>query len=205
MSDPTSVPAPLPGDPGYRDHAAEMLARLPEQFRRKTDNPNHNEKLLLAVAEQVQSLETACQQALIQRTIDRSIGAQLDDIGELVGERRNGLDQETYRRRLRARVAVHRSKGTIEDVIRVTNLVVFDDAARIRIQPLPIAGVIVHVEGTVVSESVADTVLFEFLQATVAAGVRVILESGTTPPATRFAFDGAGPGYDAGFFIDSRG
>jgi hypothetical protein len=205
MSDPTSVPAPLPGDPGYRDHGAEMLARLPEQFRRKTDDPNHNEKLLLAIAEQIQSLETACQQVLTQRTIDRGIGVQLDDIGKLVGEPRNGLDQETYRRRVRARISVHRSKGTIEDVIRVTTLVVFDDAATILVQPLPIAGVVVHVDGAVVSEAVADTVLFEFLQATVAAGVRVILESGTTPPATRFAFDGTGPGYDAGFFIDSRG
>lgn len=35
MADPVPVPAPKPGDPDYRDHEAEMLARLPEQFKAK--------------------------------------------------------------------------------------------------------------------------------------------------------------------------
>ncbi len=31
----TPSPLPVPGDAGYRDHVAEMLARLPERYRRK--------------------------------------------------------------------------------------------------------------------------------------------------------------------------
>lgn len=32
---PLAVPAPQPGDPNYRDHAARALSRLLEQFKAK--------------------------------------------------------------------------------------------------------------------------------------------------------------------------
>lgn len=198
------VPAPIPGDANYRDHAAEMLARLPEQYRRKTDDPNNIEKLLTVIAGEFQAFEAAYQQVLTQRGIDNAIGQQLDDLGALVGEPRSGLDDETYRRRVRARISVHRSKGTFKDVITVTKLIVFDDAATIRVEPQNYATVVVHVEDVAVSNNVADAALFGFLQKTVAAGVRAILHTGTTDPSTWFGFDGA-PGYDDGFFTDSRG
>jgi hypothetical protein len=198
------VPAPQPGDLNYRDHAAEMLDRLPEQFKRKTDDPNNSEKLLIATAGEFQAFEKAYQQVKTQRTIDNAIGQQLDDLGALVGEPRNGLDDDTYRRRVRARITVHRSKGTLEDVVTVTKLIVSDGAAAIRVEPQRFATVVVHVENVAVSNTIADTALFSFLQRTVAACMRIILHSGTTAPATWFRLD-SGPGLDAGFFTDSRG
>lgn len=186
---------------GAPDHAVEAIDRLPEQFKGKTNI----EKLLSAINVSVQDLENAAQQVLLQRTIDNAVGAQLDAIGVIVGEARAGLDDETYRRRVRARISVHRSKGTVDDLIRVTDLVVFDDDATIRVQQTPVATVIIHVEGAIVSDELADTTLFSFLTATAAAGVRVVLHSRSVDPDTVFRFDGAGPGLDEGFFSDTRG
>lgn len=187
-----------------RDNAAEMIARLPEHFRRKTDDPNPMEKLLTACAGEVQALWTACKQVLLQRTVDNAIGQQLDDIGKLVGQERDGLDDDTFRRRVRARISVHRSKGTFEDVIRVTSLIIFDDNATIRVEQQSYATIVVHVENVSVSATIADSTLFGFLQAVVGAGMRVLLHSGTTSPSTWFRLD-TGPGLDSGIFTDSRG
>lgn len=203
MSTPVPIPAPQPGDPGYRDHAEQMLARLPEQFRREGNNIS---KILLALADPVQQLDAACKQALHQLDLDNAVGVHLDVRGKIVDELRNGLDDDTYRRRIRARIAVHRSKGTIEDIIRVTRLVVFADSARIRVLPQRNTSVVVRVEDAVVSEAVADAVLFGFLTKTVAAGVRIVLESSTVLSAESFSFDdAAGLGLDGGSFIDARG
>lgn len=206
MADPVAVAAPVPGDALYRDHAEQMLERLPDQFRSKTDATNNIAKMLTAISVPVQDLETACQQVLRQRSIDNAIGAQLDAIGRIVNEARGGADDDNYRRRVRARISVHRSKGGHEDLIKVTDLIVFDDDAYIHVIPQTPATVIVRVEDVAVSDSVADTVLFGFLQDTVATGVRVILESGSHSPEEWFTFDSTtAHGYDNGFFIDARG
>jgi hypothetical protein len=204
MADPVEVPAPQPGQPDYRDHIAEMLERLPEQFRSQTDSGNNIEQVISAIGSAVQDLEQALQQVLTQRSIENAVGAQLDAIGSIVKETRRGLDDETYRRRVRARIVANRSNGTLEDLIRVTDLVLLDDLAVIRVLPRPVANVIVRVEAVAVTNTLADAVLFEFLQHAAAAGVRVVLESGTAPPAQWFRLD-TGPGLDRGIFIDARG
>lgn len=165
---------------------------------------NNISLFLTAIGGSIQSFETAAQQVLTQRTIDTAVGQQLDEIGFLVGEPRSGLDDDTYRRRVRARISVHRSNGLVSDIIKVTALIVFDDASIIRVESQDVLTVVVHVENAVVSNPVADIALLAFLLKTVAASVRVILHSGTSLPATWFRLD-TGPGLDAGIFTDSRG
>lgn len=198
---------PQPGDARYRDHVAEMIARLPGQFRSKDDAQNNVEKFLTAVGGSVQDLWQAMQHVLLLRTIESANGAQLDVLGKIVKEPRNGLDDETYRRRVRARIAVHRSKGTVEDLIKVTELVLLDDAVLIRVVPEPVGSVVIHLENAAIADTIADTVLFGFLQAAAAAGVRVILHSGSADPADWFTLDTTSDSeaLDNSFFTDTRG
>lgn len=202
-----SFRVPEPGDARYRDHVAEMIARLPGQFRTKTDEPNRVERLLTALGGSVQDLWQVMQAVLLLRTIESAAGAQLDVLGRIVKERRDGLDDDTYRRRVRARIAVHRSRGTVEDLITITRLVVLVEGALIRVVVEAIASVVVHLENAAVTDAIADTVLFGFLQAAAAAGVRVILHSGSGDPAGWFTLDASdnARGLDNGLFTDTRG
>jgi hypothetical protein len=198
---------PGPGDARYRDHVAEMLARLPGQFRSKTDAPNNIERLLTVIGGSVQDLWQAMQQVLLLRAIESAMGAQLDVLGRIVKEPRNGLDDDTYRRRVRARIAVHRSRATFEDLITITKLVVLVEGALIRVVAEPIASVVIHLENAAVTDGVADTVLFSFLQAAVASGVRVILHSGSGDPTNWFTLDTSqdSQALDNSQFTDTRG
>lgn len=158
------------------------------------EEPNNITKLLTAICQAgIQPLESCLQQLLTQRSIDTAIGVNLDVIGAIVAQPRNGLDDDTYRRYCRANITAHRSKGRVEDLITVSDLIIFDDDAVITVQPQPVATVVVAILGVGISDDLA-LVLFTFLQRTVAVGVRLILQYST---ATPFQFD-VGPGFDDG-------
>ena len=53
-----------------------------------------------------------------QRWIDTAIGLQLDGCGEIVGELRQGRDDDAYREAIRFRVFVNISNGTPNDLMR---------------------------------------------------------------------------------------
>lgn len=165
---------------------------------------NKNEKLIANLATPFQSIETALQQLLTERSIDTAIGAQLDVIGRLVGQPRNGLDDETYRRYCRARIATNKSNGTIENLITVTELIVYDDDGYYEIDNQGVAAVVVRVQNLSITEELAD-VLIAFLKDTVSAGVRVILEYFETTPGNTFKWDTPGRGWDSGCpFFDAK-
>lgn len=166
------------------DHIAEALNRLPEQFR---SDPNVT-ALLSSLVGPCQALETALQDMLTKRGVDTAVGAQLDIVGKLVGQSRNGLDDETFRRYIRARISAHRSSGVVEDLIRITTLVLNDLGATLIVDQQGVAAVVVRIEDTTVDATVADAII-SFLRIAGAAGVRVILESSTVVPAEAFAFD----------------
>lgn len=167
------------------------------------DPRNNITKLLVALClGGVQPLEDALKQVLLQRTLELAVGFQLDAIGKIVGQPRNGQDDDTYRRFCRATIAAHRSRGTNEDVLKVLDLVVFDDDAHFKVTPQPHATVTVDIQDIAISADLALTIL-TFLRRTVSVGVRVILESSEAPPADWFRFD-TGPGFDISFFKDAR-
>lgn len=160
---------------------------------------NNTEKLVANLATPFQSLEAALQQLLTERSIDTAVGAQLDVIGRIVGQPRNSLDDETYRRYCRARIATNKSNGTIENLITVTNLVVYDDDAYYEIDNQGAAAVVVRINDISITADLANIVI-KFLQDTVSAGVRVILEYGISDPNNWFRLD-SGPGLDQGHFV----
>ena len=168
------------------DHVAEALARRPERMRAQA---NRSAYISLLVAP-VQDIEDALQQLLTQRSLDTAIGAQLDMLGALVGQVRISSDDGVQRRYVRARIAANRSRGTVEDLIRISPLVVDDVAASYVVERWAVASVIVRVEDVAVADEVA-TILAEYLRVAVGAGVRVILESSSAVPLGTFR--GASP------------
>jgi hypothetical protein len=196
---------PLGGDPlalsttsGGVDHVATALARLPEQFK----NKETIQKLVEIFIGPFVSLEAAFQQLLTERSIDTAIGVQLDVIGILVGERnRNGEIDALYRRRIKARVRTNRSSGLIEEYITITNMIVADENAYIRLERQNHLTLWVRVEDVAISHEVA-AILIAFLKDATPGGMRVILQYDTADPSSWFRFD-SGPGFDQGVLSTS--
>ncbi len=158
---------------------------------------NNIEKLVATLATPFQSLENALQQLLTERSIDTAAGAQLDVIGRIVGQPRNAMDDDDYRRYCRARIVTNRATGTIPELITVTELIVYDDDGYYEIDNQGTACVVLRIQNLVITAELAAIVL-EFLKDTVSAGVRVILEYQTAPVDTGFKWDTVGRGWDSG-------
>lgn len=157
---------------------------------------NNIEKLLAVLASPFQSVESCLQQLLSERSIDTAVGAQLDVLGKIVGQTRNGLDDDAYRRYVRARVATNKSTGIIEDLLKVTDLIVYDDAATYITKQEGTATLRLIISGIAITSTLAE-VVFEFAQDTVSAGVRIVVQWGESPVDELFQFDD-GPGFDQG-------
>jgi hypothetical protein len=136
---------------------------------------NNITKLITALVGPGQSVEDALQQLYSERRVDTAIGEQLDVLGRLVGQPRNGMVDDDYRRMIRARISVNRSKGTIADAITVSDLVIDDDAITYEVDNQGVAAYVVRLMGAPVTDTVA-ALLIAMLRDTAAGGVRPILE-----------------------------
>lgn len=155
------------------------------------------QRLIAALVGACQPLEQALMQLLLLRRVDTAEGAQLDVIGGLVGRARDGAADDVYRRRIRAQIATNASDGRTEDLIAITDLVVYDDDALARVETTGAAAVVVHVEGVALDMSIA-WILIEFLRRAVAAGVRVLLDTLTDTPDDSFTFEASVLGFPGG-------
>ncbi len=150
---------------------------------------NNISKFLTAlVSGGVQPIENALQALLLDRQVDTAIGAQLDVIGKIVGQARASLDDDTYRRYIRARITTNRADGVIEDLIKISDLVVFVDAATYQVDNQGVAAVVLRILGIATSEDLANVVI-DFLNDAISAGVRVILESSAESPSDWLIMD----------------
>lgn len=107
-----------------RDDHAETARRFVIQFFQ--GKPNF-EKILNAYAAQTQELENALFALCTERTVFKAVGAQLDVVGSLVGESRNGANDDIYRLRILARIIANASSGTNDDLVRATRLLLEAD------------------------------------------------------------------------------
>lgn len=181
------------------DHVALALGRLCEQFKGKPNIAS----LLTALVTPTQALESCLWQLLTLRRPLTASGAQLDLIGKLVGQARNGSSDSDYARFISARIATNNSKGRVEDLIAITKLVLNiativiivtrDGAATARVTTLNIA----------ITDTVA-AIVASFLQTAVAAGVRVVYQWSNVVPASTFTLD-IGPGLDVGNLSSALG
>jgi hypothetical protein len=167
--------------PGSLDHVAGALGRLLEQFKTK---PNVV-ALVSALVGTMQPLEAALWDLFTKRQLATAFGAQLDALGVIVGQPRNGLSDSDYARYLNARVAANASDGRIEDLISVTRLVLNDVATTITIARPGVAAVEVIVTGDLIADALAAIVI-SFLRDARDAGIRLVLRTQPALDATTY-------------------
>lgn len=166
------------------DHGAEAIDRLPQFLK---DKPNLA-AWLEVLCGPIQRIEDALIQLLTERAVDTAIGDQLDDLGTIVGQRRDGLADDDFRRYIRARIAANRACGLTDELLRIVRLIVDDSGATIRLTPSYPAAVVIRVSMIPVDVELAST-LVSFLRDAASAGVRLVLEWSELPEADLFYWD----------------
>ncbi len=181
------------------DHTAAALARLPQQFK---DKPKLA-AFISALVDPIQDLENAMWQLLTERAISTAVGAQLNAIGLIVNQPRIGLSDDAYRRYLRARIAVNRSDGVDENLIRISRLILNDTDATLEIDNQGPAAVVVRIGSVSITSELAE-ILNSFLQDAKKSGVRLIVEYGAVDVGFLFTLDD-GPGFGEYDTLDLAG
>lgn len=97
------------------DHVAKGLALLLQQWRSSSKVTG----ILATYLRIFQDLENVTWDVINSRMVDTAVGAQLDMLGDLVGEPRKGRNDIDYRSAVRLRIRVNRSQGRAVDVIDV--------------------------------------------------------------------------------------
>lgn len=87
----------------------------------------NSEKWLATYIQQIQELEQFFFQLINDRTLDTAVGAQLNGIGSIVGENRNGRGDTDYRRAVRAKILINKSSGTLEQLVAIVRTLIPDD------------------------------------------------------------------------------
>lgn len=189
----------------------EALGKLLGQFKGRA----RIEALLAILAQPFQDLEDSARQLLTQRLVDNAVGEQLDVLGRIVRQPRDGRDDDTYRLWIRARTKLNLSSGTGPQILEIVALVLPDN--EFHLINSPPASFSLEAHGAVdvaLVEAVA-----EILREAADAGVRSELISSAEDDATTFSFSdddtasasdlqGFGDDLDAlegGAFADTQG
>ncbi len=148
------------------DHVLEALELLAEQFKTK----ENIEATLSALVRPIQTVEDSLQELLVERAVDTAVGVQLDGIGEIVGQPRNGLEDFEYRAHIKVRIFVNLATGTADDVMKVAELVadIYEPFETIDIEDEPPAAFVLSTTGG--SSSYRD-VLADLLRGVRGAGI----------------------------------
>jgi len=152
---------------------------------------------LTAFLEQIQDLENAYFELITERTIDAAVGVQLDGLGKIVGQAREGRNDDNFRLWIKAKIRATRSSGYVNDLIAIALLVTTDNA--IWIQQYYPAGIHIVIQ-EILDEDIDQICLL--LESAIAAGVGgLIVYQGNNNP---FKFDTPGQGFDSGQFVGAK-
>jgi len=75
------------------------------------------------IGTKVQELEEVFRKLLLRLDVDNAVGTQLDGIGSIVGQAREGNDDDKYKILIKLKIGINVSEGTIEDIITIWKLV----------------------------------------------------------------------------------
>lgn len=181
-------------DIGYiPDHVARGLDFIVSQFAGSTKL----RALAAAILEEVQIAEDTLQDLIYGLRLDGATGAQLDLLGALFGERRDGLIDATYRRFIEARLMIRLSQGTPDQVAMIAARLV---GVPVEYRPAYPAGYrLQYTLSAPLDTDLRARILSRIVEAT-PAGVGVELVESTTP--TPFTFDEDGFGFDDGDLVE---
>lgn len=164
------------------DHITDGRNRLLQQYRQ---SPRLIALQYALFSRQVQDLELAAHRLYGRLDIDRSQGLQLDHLGGIVGLKRSGWGDALYRILLKAKVGQNVSRGTLEDVISVWQILA--QAGQVQVLETYPAQIDLYSDTPI--NSLIAGFIHALMQQVVAAGVRVdflVIYSSTSA----FGFDG---------------
>ncbi len=159
-------PASAEADVG---HVEVGLGRLIERWR--ADKNPVLAAILTSYLEEAQELEDAIWFVIYGRMLDYAEGAQLDMLGRIVGQPRDGLPDDRYAVQIRARIRINRSIGTPTDVIEVLQLV---DSAVFHLTEIGTARFQINYE-TPPSDAATGREIPDLIRQTRAAGVGALV------------------------------
>jgi hypothetical protein len=170
-------------------HVSEAILNLIAKF---TDQPNF-QAMITALVNQVQEVENALFELIDERTLDTAVGVQLDGIGSILGEDREGKSDSDYRTALRARILLNIGSGTPEELIEMVSLLT--GSKNNELTEYHPAALTIFVLGALTFTEASN--VNAALQSGKPAGVLAHLIYGESPTAELFQYD-LGPGYDQG-------
>jgi hypothetical protein len=110
-------------EPAHRERALELM------LWQDLDRPRLR-ALVEALAHGAQLLEDQVWSLIAGRVLDTAMGAALDQLGELVGVTRGGLDDPEYRAMIEVQVYANRCLGVTDDLIHITQLMTAPSTVR---------------------------------------------------------------------------
>jgi len=148
----------------------DAVRRFIEQFQNKPDL----EALTKSYLHQIQDLEDALFEIILERDLDNAVGVQLSTIGNIVQQPRTTNDDDRFRTAIRARIAINLSDATVADLIKVANLLLDEFGESYRLREEPPAQVRITIDDPLQS---SDADLFHALvDEADAGGVRLVLQ-----------------------------
>jgi hypothetical protein len=172
-------------------HRPKALSRLLAQYRTATAIT----AISRALSDQAQALENAIIEVIVSRHLLYATGAQLDMLGAIVGERRDGKGDSLYRKFVQARVLINRSYGRVRDIVAVLQAV---DSGTFTLTELGVASFqIVYTSPP--SSQVARAAIPTLVRETRAIGIGASVVMPTRANYFRFSNYGAAPVSGRGF------
>lgn len=166
------------------DHTDRAVARLVEQYKSRP----LIEGLVRALCQEIQELEDVDIDMFDSRTLDGSVGAQLDGLGDIVGIDRQGFDDAFYKTLIIVKIGQNTSQGRPEKLITIAALLT--GATLLHYINLGNAEVALSVNLDISSQDVEF--IYNNLQKITSAGVRINYIACFDPDES-FSFDGVGP------------
>ena len=178
----------VPDDIIIPDHVARTLSLLIEEFKR---SPLLNSTVKVIVNQQ-QEIEFVGNSLLTDRRLSQAGGAQLDGIGSIVGEPREGRSDEVYREAIEFRIYINVSNAEPETLIAALKFTT--NASRIKFWELGYANIQMFTNGSFIPDDMVQT-----MDEIAAGGVSIeyISTSGGTLPFA-FAIDGTSDNPEGG-------
>lgn len=162
--------------PDHRDRARDVL---PSQFH----NRPRIEAALAAIAAGIQRREDESFDFILSRRFSLARGIMLDRWGELLGEGREGAEDDDYRRFLSARLLVNRCQGSPAELVMIWRIITAPFIFTDYYDKPPAGARLLVVRNTPMSETLIARVKRTMEQARV-GGVALDLIEGSSTPLT---------------------
>lgn len=177
-----------------QNHVQVGLALLAQQLQNSASHTG----LFTTIGNEIQAIEDALFGLVQGRSLASAVGVQVDGLGAIVGEDRQGADDVPYLARIGSRILINRGSGSMETIIGAL-LPLLPAGNFVKVTEYKPAALIADggfsIDGTQVS------IVGKILQLAKAAGVKAQFSYSTVTAGLTATFDGApAQSFDAGLF-----